>query len=292
MDVDFRPSPRILSTEALLFDHGANRALKELSTMPRALRRVAVVTGGGRGIGRGIVKELAARRFSVVVNYRTDLESARSACAEATSLGAPRAIALQADVADIDSGIRLLEEALTAFGKIDLWVNNAGIAPETRLDVLETTPESWDRVLATNLRGPFFLTQAVAQSMLERKNRIAAEPQIVFITSISSTFASTNRPEYCVAKAGLSMVVQLFAARLAEQGIRVYEIRPGLIETDMTRPVHAAHSERIKAGISPIRRWGTPADVGRAVAAIAAGTLPFSTGEVIHIDGGLHLRIL
>ena len=195
-------------------------------------------------------------------------------------------------MADLASGLRLLQETLAEFGRIDLWVNNAGVAPETRLDVLETTPESWDRVLATNLRGPFFLTQAVAQSMLELKDRITNEPQIVFITSVSSTFASVNRPEYCVAKAGLSMVAQLFAARLAEQGIRVYEIRPGLIETDMTRPVHAAHSARIAAGISPIRRWGTPADVGRAVAAIAAGALPFSTGEVIHVDGGLHLRIL
>jgi NAD(P)-dependent dehydrogenase (short-subunit alcohol dehydrogenase family) len=260
--------------------------------MPRAVEQVAVVTGGGRGIGRGIVKELAALRFSVVVNYRIDRESALSACTEATELGAPRSIALQADVAEIASGRRLLRETLAEFGRIDLWVNNAGVAPETRLDVLETTPESWDRVLATNLRGPFFLTQAVALSMLELKDRITSKPQIVFITSVSSTFASVNRPEYCVAKAGLSMVAQLFAARLAEQGIRVYEIRPGLIETDMTKPVHAAHSARIAAGVSPIRRWGTPEDVGRAVAAIAAGALPFSTGEVIHVDGGLHLRIL
>jgi 3-oxoacyl-[acyl-carrier protein] reductase len=260
--------------------------------MPHAVEQVAVVTGGGRGIGRGIVKELAALRFSVVVNYRTDRESALSACAEATELGAPHAIALQADVADLASGLRLLQESLAEFGRIDLWVNNAGVAPETRLDVLQTTPESWDRVLATNLRGPFFLTQAVAQSMLQLKEQITNEPQIIFITSVSSTFASVNRPEYCIAKAGLSMVAQLFAARLAEQGIRVYEIRPGFIETDMTRPVHAAHSARIAAGISPIRRWGKPADVGRAVAAIAAGALPFSTGEVIHVDGGLHLRIL
>ena len=139
--------------------------------MPHAVEQVAVVTGGGRGIGRGIVKELAALSFSVVVNYRTDRESAQSACAEAVELGAPRAIALQADVADLASGLRLLQETLAEFGRIDLWVNNAGVAPETRLDVLETTPESWDRVLATNLRGPFFLTQAVARSMLQLKDR-------------------------------------------------------------------------------------------------------------------------
>jgi NAD(P)-dependent dehydrogenase (short-subunit alcohol dehydrogenase family) len=226
------------------------------------------------------------------VNYRSDVESAQSACAEAISLGAPRAIAVQADVSDIESGRRLLQDTLAEFGRLDLWVNNAGVAPETRLDLLETSPESWDRVLATNLRGPFFLTQAVARAMVSLREKIAAEPQIIFITSVSSTFASVNRPEYCVAKAGLSMVAQLFAARLAEQGIRVYEIRPGFIDTDMTRPVHAAHSQKIAAGISPIRRWGTAADVGRAVAALASGALPFSTGEVIHVDGGLNLRIL
>jgi NAD(P)-dependent dehydrogenase (short-subunit alcohol dehydrogenase family) len=161
------------------------------------------------------------------------------------------------------------------------------------VDLLETSAESWDQVLATNLRGPFFLTQAVASAMLELKKKdVVANPQIVFITSISSTFATVNRPEYCVSKAGLSMVAQLFAARLAGEGIRVFEVRPGLIDTDMTRVVHAAYSEKISAGLTPIKRWGLPVDVGRAVAALASGALPFSTGEVIHVDGGLNLRIL
>jgi len=254
--------------------------------------RLAVVTGGGRGIGRGIVAELAALHFSVVVNYRSDHEAARSSCRLAEERGAPRAVAIQADVADATEGRRLVQETLEQFGHVDLWVNNAGVAPEHRVDMLETSSESWDRVLGTNLRGPFFLTQAVARAMLERDPSRNHEPQIVFITSISSTFASVNRPEYCVAKAGLSMVAQLFAVRLAGQGIRVYEIRPGLIETDMTRPVHDAYRERIASGLSPIRRWGTPEDVGRAVAAIASGAFPFSTGEVIHVDGGLGLRSL
>lgn len=255
--------------------------------------RVAVVTGGGRGIGRGIVLELARLRFSLVVNYHRDRAAAEECCAQAEALGARSAVPVAADVSDLEQGRTLLAAALETFGRLDLWVNNAGVAPQARLDMLEATPESWDRVLGTNLRGPFFLTQAVAAAMLNQQCRgVAAEPQIIFITSISSTFASTNRADYCVAKAGLSMVAQLFAVRLAENGIRVYEVRPGLIETDMTRPVHDAYSERIGAGVSPIRRWGTPEDVGRAVAALASGAFPFSTGEVLNVDGGLNLRRL
>jgi 3-oxoacyl-[acyl-carrier protein] reductase len=255
--------------------------------------RVAVVTGGGRGIGRGIVGELAALGMSVVVNYRSNAEAAEEARREAEDRGAPRALALQADVADLDQGRRLLDEVLAAFGRVDLWVNNAGVAPEVRLDLLETTPASWDRVLATNLRGPFFLTQAVARAMIDLTAAgVVPDPQVVFITSISSRFASVARGEYCVSKAGLSMVVQLFATRLADHGIRVHEVRPGVITTDMTGPVRDLYDRRIAEGLSPIRRWGTPADVGRAVAALAAGALPFSTGEVIHVDGGLHLRRL
>ena len=200
---------------------------------------------------------------------------------------------LRADVADPVNGRRLLEESSSIFGRIDLWINNAGIAPAQRLDLLETTPESWDRVLGTNLRGPFFLTQAVAREMVGLRDKgIVADPRIVFITSISSRFASVTRGEYCVAKAGLSMLVQLFAARLASHGIGVYEIRPGLIETDMTRPVRAPYDERIAGGLVPIGRWGTPEDVGKAVAAIASGAFPYSTGAVFDVDGGLSLRIL
>jgi NAD(P)-dependent dehydrogenase (short-subunit alcohol dehydrogenase family) len=201
--------------------------------------------------------------------------------------------AWRADVADIEQGAGLLDQTLRAFGRVDLWVNNAGIAPAERLDLLDTTPETWDRVVSNNLRGPFFLTQAVARSMIALSTAgTIAEPQIVFISSISSTVASVSRPEYCVAKAGLSMVAQLFAIRLAGQGIRVYEIRPGLIETEMTRPVRDLYDGKIAAGLTPIRRWGTPEDVGRAVAAIAAGAFPFSTGAILNVDGGLTLQAL
>jgi NAD(P)-dependent dehydrogenase (short-subunit alcohol dehydrogenase family) len=257
--------------------------------------RVAVVTGGGRGIGRGIVLELAAQGFSVVVNFRADFRSAEDCCRLALERGAPVAIPVQADVADLDQGRSLVSETVRRFGRIDFWVNNAGIAPDSRSDLLELQPESWDRVLSTNLRGPFFLTQAVARAMLELKRSCqnsCPEPQIVFITSVSSEFSSTNRGEYCVSKAGLSMVAQLFAVRLADEGIRVHEVRPGVIETEMTRPVHASYAARIAEGLSPIRRWGTPEDVGRAVAALASGAFAYSTGDVIHVDGGLHLRVL
>jgi 3-oxoacyl-[acyl-carrier protein] reductase len=255
--------------------------------------RVAVVTGGGRGIGRGIALALADLGHAVVVNYRSDVDSAEATCQEARLRGAPVARAIQADVSDLGDGLRLVEEVLALAGRLDLWVNNAGIAPERRLDLLETTPESWDRVLATDLRGPFFLSQAVSREMIRlRSAGIVADPQLVFITSISSRFASVMRGEYCVAKAGLSMVAQLYAARLAGAGIRVYEVRPGLIETDMTRPVHAAYDERIGGGLVPMGRWGTAEDVGRVVAAIAADSLPYSTGAVIDVDGGLALRVL
>jgi 3-oxoacyl-[acyl-carrier protein] reductase len=236
---------------------------------------------------------LADQGFALVINYRNDQGAAIEACHEAEKRGSKSASAIRADVADVEQGRRLLDETIQAHGRVDLWVNNAGVAPMNRLDLLETTPESWDQVLATNLRGPFFLTQAVARTMIELKSAGAIpEPQIVFITSISSTFASLSRPEYCVSKAGLSMVAHLFAARLAGQGIRVYEVRPGLIETAMTQPVRDLYDRKIADGIMPIRRWGTPDDVGRAVGAIAAGAFPYSTGSIFEVDGGLSLRIL
>ncbi len=255
--------------------------------------RVAVVTGGGRGIGRGIALALAKLGFNLAVNYRADALAAQSTAQDAERSGSPRAVAIRGDVADLEQGLLLLESTLECFGRVDLWVNNAGVAPEERRDLLDATPQSWDRVLAVNLRGPFFLTQAVARAMIRLSTvGTIAEPQIVFITSLSSRFASISRGEYCVAKAGLSMVASLFAARLAGEGIRVYEIRPGLIDTDMTHPVRELYEAKIAAGMIPIRRWGAPADVGHAVAAVASGAFPYSTGMVLDIDGGLNLRIL
>ncbi|WP_315852027.1 3-ketoacyl-ACP reductase [Tautonia rosea] len=255
--------------------------------------RVAVVTGGSRGIGRGIVEALAAEGFAVVVNYRSDAASAKATCQSAERLGAPATLAVQADVADLDQGRALIDETLEVFGRVDLLVNNAGVAPLQRSDLLETTPESWDRVIGINLRGPFFLSQYAARVMVDRKDLGGPiAPMIIFVTSVSSRFASTNRAEYCVSKAGVSMVAQLFAVGLAEQGIRVFEVRPGIIATDMTVGVRDTYERRIAEGLSPIRRWGTPEDVGRAVASLASGAFEFSTGQVLHVDGGLHLRRL
>jgi NAD(P)-dependent dehydrogenase (short-subunit alcohol dehydrogenase family) len=260
---------------------------------PQSETRVALVTGGGRGIGRGIALALAEQGYALVVNYREDAAAAACTCRDAEALGAPAAHAIRADVADLGQGRLLVEESLRVLGRIDLLVNNAGVAPEQRLDVLDTTPESWDRVISTNLRGPFFLTQAVARAMLALLSQgNVKQPQIVFITSVSSAMASVSRSEYCVSKTGLSMVAQLFALRLAGAGIRVYEVRPGLIETEMTAPVKALYDAKIAGGVVPLGRWGTPEDVGRAVAAIAAGAFPYTTGSIMHVDGGLALPAL
>jgi NAD(P)-dependent dehydrogenase (short-subunit alcohol dehydrogenase family) len=255
--------------------------------------KVAVVTGGSRGIGRGIVRALAQDGWSVAVNYRSDAAAASEACHEAQAAGAPEAHAFRADVSDLAAGAALVQSVLDRFQRIDLWVNNAGVAPDVRRDLLETTPESWDRVLDTNVRGPFFLTQHVARALIHLRDRgVVAHPQIVFITSVSANTASVGRGEYCASKAALAMVAQLYALRLADHGIPVFEVRPGIIATDMTASVHAAYDARIADGLAPLRRWGTPDDVGRTVAAIANGAYPYSTGQIIYVDGGLHLRRL
>ena len=235
----------------------------------------------------------------MVVNYRSDEAAAREACREAEARGAPRALAVRADVAEPAEGCALLSQVLAAFGRIDVWVNNAGVAPAARRDLLETTPESWDRALGINLRGPFFLTQAVARSLVELvASGTVRDPQIVFVTSVSSTFASVTRADYFLHFQGGPEHGRAALCRTGwqKQGILVYEVRPGIIATDMTGPVHAEYDRRINAGLAlhdPAAR-GLPSDVGRAPVSrrLAASALPFSTGEVIHVDGGLHLRRL
>lgn len=256
-------------------------------------RPAAIVTGGSRGIGRGIVLALAGAGYDVVVNYASNADAAREVEVEVEKLGG-RAHLVRADVADRADRQRLIDEAVAAFGRLDLLVSNAGVAPSVRVDVLEASEESFDRLVEINLKGPYFLIQAAARTMIEQ---IAAgtitRPKIVIISSISAYTASLNRGDYCVTKAGLSMVTQLWAARLAEHGINVYEIRPGIIATDMTGPVRAKYDDLIfNQGLTPIRRWGQPEDVGRAVLAVATDLLPFSTGQVIDVDGGFHLRTL
>jgi 3-oxoacyl-[acyl-carrier protein] reductase len=254
-------------------------------------RRVALVTGASRGIGRGIAVALAGAGHDVVVNYVSNADAAKRVVTELEGLGA-RALAVRADVAAADDRRRLVDETYDAFGAIDLLVNNAGVAPSVRADILEAGEESFDRVLAINLKGPYFLTQLVANRMIAEGPR-PEPPRIVVISSISAYAASTNRGDYCLAKAGLAMMVKLYAARLAEHGINVYEIRPGVIATDMTEAVKEQYDRLILTeGLTPIRRWGRPEDVGRAVVAVATELLPFSTGQVIDVDGGFHLRTL
>ncbi len=196
-------------------------------------------------------------------------------------------------MADAADRVRMLAATLDAWGHLDLLVNNAGMAPRQRVDMLEMSEASYDEVLAANLRGPFFLTQQVARAMIElRRGGVIAEGAIVNIGSLSSYASSVNRAEYCISKAGVSMMTTLYADRLAEHSIRVYEVRPGVIRTDMTAVVAAKYDRLIAEGLTPIRRWGQPEDVAAAVVAIAEGYLPFSTGEVINVDGGFHLRRL
>jgi NAD(P)-dependent dehydrogenase (short-subunit alcohol dehydrogenase family) len=260
---------------------------------------VALITGGSRGIGRGIALALAELGWDLVLNYAGNkpaaLETAGAAMATAQRFGREiRAEICQAEISRAQERHRLLQFTRTQFGRLDMLVNNAGIAPLVRADVLEAGEESFDRVLDVNLKGPFFLTQAAARWMLEQASTVgpAPRPRIVNISSVSAYTASLNRADYCISKAGVSMMTQVFAARLAAHGINVYEIRPGIIATDMTGPVKEKYDKLIAEGLSPIARWGSPEDVGKAVAAIAQDLLPFSTGEVLNVDGGFHLRRL
>lgn len=260
---------------------------------------VALITGGSRGIGRGICTRLAQLGWDLVINYssnRIAAEETASLCtASATKAGVQiRTEICQADIAQSSDRKRLLEATSTTFGRLHMLVNNAGVAPELRADVLSATEESFDRLINVNVKGPYFLTQAVANWMVEQGAPGPGEPErkIVTITSVSSYAASTNRGDYCISKAALSMITPLFASRLAEYGINVYEIRPGVIATDMTAAVRDKYDTLIQQGLAPIRRWGTPDDVAKAIEAIARDLFPFSTGEVINVDAGFHIRRL
>ena len=241
---------------------------------------IAVVTGGSRGIGRAIVQELSSSHH-VVATYNSNRQAADEVSA------ATGCTVLPCQLNDENSRQQFLGELERRFPEVDLLVNNAGMAPRQRLDILEATTESFDELIGTNLKGPYFLTQAVARGMLQRR-----AGRIVFVSSISSFTASVNRGDYCLAKAGLSMAVKLFAARLAADKIPVFEIQPGIIRTDMIAKVAADYDRRIAEGLLPQRRMGEGSDIAAAVRAIADGKLDYCTGQVLHVDGGFHLRIL
>jgi 3-oxoacyl-[acyl-carrier protein] reductase len=238
----------------------------------------AIVTGASRGIGRGIAIELA-RTHQVIGTYRGRRDAAESLQAETGCQ------IFQCDISSSQDREALIAFARQKFGRLDLLVNNAGIAPRERRDILEASEEIFDEVLNTNLKGPYFLTQLAARWMAGQ-----TEGRIVFVTSISSYTASVNRGEYCISKAGLSMAVSLWAQRLAQAGVKVFEIRPGVIRTDMIAAVEKLYDDRIAAGLLPQRRMGEARDVALAVRAIADGLLDYSTGQVLNVDGGFHLR--
>jgi len=244
------------------------------------MKPVALVTGASRGIGRAIAVELSATH-QVLATFRGRKDAAESLRAETG------AEIFACDLGSSDDRRALVAFAQEKFGGVDLLVNNAGMAPRERRDLLDATQESFDELIGVNLKGPHFLTQQVARGMVER-----GTGRIVFVTSISAYTASVNRGEYCISKAGLSMSVALWAARLAAHGIGVYEIRPGIIRTDMISAVEDVYEMRIADGLLPQRRMGEGSDIARAVRAIAGGALDYSTGQVINVDGGFHLRTL
>ena len=254
--------------------------------------RVALVTGGSRGIGRATAHALLEDGWTVFLCSRSE-EPLQSALEELRRAHGGRVDGRVTDVRDQEAVERLVDWVVEEAGRLDCLVNNAGVAPLTRDDIVDATEESYDRVMETNLKGPYFLTQAVARYWLEEKIEplLSCGFCIVFVTSVSANTASTNRGEYCLSKAGLSMAAQLWSARLAAEGIPVYELRPGIMSSDMTEGAREKYDKPIRDGtLVPQRRWGTAGDVGRAVGALVDGDFPYSTGAIIDIDGGLQIR--
>lgn len=258
---------------------------------------VVLITGASRGLGRGIAMQVAGQGYSAVINFAGNKAAAEETiklCKESQTTSHQRFVPIKADVGSKEERERLVRETLNEFGRIDALVNNAGIAPKIRADVTEMSEESFAEVLRVNLQGAFFLTQAVANYWLSQKPQplLGSGFKIIFVSSVSAEIISLNRGEYCMSKAGLSMAVKLWAARLAEQGIQVLELRPGIMATDMTTGVKEKYDKQLSEGLVPMRRWGTAEDVGLAVGSILSGNFPFSTGDVVYIDGGLHLQKL
>jgi len=252
----------------------------------------AIITGGARGIGKGIAEKLASEGYAVAVIDVADEKSAAENMEHVKKHGGPF-MYIRGDITSAESRKNCVDSVLDRFGRIDVLVNNAGVAPKVRMDILETTEESFDFVLGINLKGTFFLTQLVAREMIREVGAMEdIKPKIINISSMSAYTASTSRGEYCISKAGVSMVTTLFADRLAEYGINVYEIRPGIIYTDMTAVVKEKYDKLINEGLTPIKRWGYPEDIANAVSVLCSGKLGFSTGEVINVDGGFHIRRL
>jgi NAD(P)-dependent dehydrogenase (short-subunit alcohol dehydrogenase family) len=262
--------------------------------------RVALVTGGNRGIGLGISRRLV--QDGCAVSILATREEPKDVLDELRGLAGDDALVryVRGAVADLADHARFVDDAVEAWGRLDVLVNNAGVGPSVRADILEAAADEFDRVLGINLRGPYFLTQTFARRAIALRGDLTALPEppagpvatIVNVSSISATAVSTNRGEYCISKAGVGMATQLWAVRLAPEGIVVYEVRPGIVATDMTAGVTAKYDAHFAAGGVPIARWGRPADVAGAVSILTSGATPYSTGEVFHVDGGMHVPVL
>lgn len=255
--------------------------------------KIASVTGSRRGIGLAIAEELAKEGYRVVVSDLVPEQEAEPALAGLRESGA-KADYIRCDISSSEDRRNFIETVAKRYGRLDVHVNNAGVAPKVRADLLETTEESFDFLMNINLRGTFFMCQSVANAMIRMKDGCLGDyrPRIVNIASMSAYTSSTNRGEYCISKAGISMVTKLFADRLAEYGIPVFEVRPGIIRSDMTKPVAEKYEKLIAEGITPIRRFGLPKDVADCVMAAVSGRLDFATGQVLNADGGFHIRRL
>ncbi len=258
---------------------------------------VVLVTGSSRGLGRGVAESLAASGYSVAVHYVNNRQAAEQTAEECRRLAIQteqQFSIVSGDVGDEKGRQHLFDETLDAFGHLDALVNNAGIAPRVRKDIVDASEEIFDEVIEVNLKGPYFLSQLAVRYWLSHpdQSRIPTGYKLIFVSSLSANTASVDRGEYCISKAGLAMVTKLWAARLAAEGIQVMELRPGIMATDMTSGVKEKYDRLLADGLVPQKRWGKPSDIGLAIESILAGQFPFSTGDVINIDGGFHLRRL
>lgn len=255
------------------------------------MKKVAIVTGGSHGIGLGHVRQLASEGYAVVATGTGSADKYRTVFDEFRNNGGTVTY-MQSDVAVADDRKQCVEQTIEKYGRIDVLVNNAGVAPLVRTDILDVSEESWDRVLGINLKGAMFLTQLVVKQMMKQEVVNSIRGIIINTGSLSSYASSVNRVEYCVSKAGVSMLTTVYADRLAQESIYVYEVRPGVIDTDMTKVVHEKYSKQIADGIFPIARWGQPEDVALAVSMLCEGKIKYTTGQVIDVDGGYHIRRL
>jgi NAD(P)-dependent dehydrogenase (short-subunit alcohol dehydrogenase family) len=255
-----------------------------------SIRKVALITGGSRGIGFGIARALAQSGFDIVINGRRPAEDVTDAISQLRSAGA-KVLYIRADIASLSDHALMLQQIEQTFGRLDVLVNNAGVAPEQRADILDATEDSFDRLISINLKGPYFLTQTVAKWMIRQQQSSRGEWRgcIINVSSISATVTSINRGDYCISKAGIAMATKLWATRLTEFNIDVYEIRPGIIASDMTAGVKEKYDKLFASGLAIEKRWGNPEDIGRAATMLATGQLPYAPGQVLILDGGVTL---